>query len=597
MEFLHRAAVNIHTRWIKGDDEGLWREGKLTCEGVLGVPKGTHDNYLRCNPNFLSCWYRYHDEIISHGEERYSFKVRFPITDRLPFTRRGDALLAEIEGHGHKFKISLLDTCNEVWLPGGYYSHGQYSSPEKDWRWDNIGRNIFIDKFLVSKRDIWEWGGVEQTTDFTRFPEPSTELVLQQMKDYCAWRGKSLVSTHVFDAATFHPRDIDNLTPVVNIRGNYPWTSERMKLEESDNFPGGICLRLLSKECFAREGYQNFSGKSMSWTGLSQVLGGVMEVQRNPLYPHKNLMLSSFYYPYYSFANQLAQRGGWYGKGHRYSDFNFQGYSPEENTSSYKVGFRCMRRVGNFVPLVLNVAEDDFAYVTQLEYDRKIEGRVLLEPQGIWYRVLKGGQRCLFYKTPYKGDGEIRMGRDCSNAYSNPVLFSGVKKFKVEYENFRTVLEFQTHQRHRLEYIHFNVQRDRPFKRYDSPVNQSYRTGLLMGGWPLETGKKGKVGDNYKNGSALLCHQVGQDCQDIVEYSCDRCRFGFFEVVDFKCPQGGSKYCGRGRCGEVGQPACLRGYGVNQVAESVCVENWNAGFCRQGLRRICDSRGVLICTH
>ena len=596
-DIFHIAALNIHMRWSKGDDEGKWREGKLTCEGVLGVSKETHSHYLRCNPNFLYCWYRYHDEVVYHGQQRYSFKVRFPAQGRLPFTRREGALLAEIEGHGGKFKISLLDTCNEVWLPEGYYAQGQYSHPDKDWRWDNMGRNIFIDKFLVSKRDIWEWRRGEEEMDFTKFPSPATGLTWRDMEDYCAWQGKQVVATHVFDAATFHPRDVNNLTPRVNIRGNYPWSSERMVLEESENFPGGICLRMLGKECFEVEGYQNFSSRSMSWTGVSQVLGGVLEAQRNALHPHKNLMLSSFYYPYYSPANQLARRGRWYGKGHGYPDFNFQGHSPEEKLSSYKVGFRCMRHKGEFSPLILDAPQGNFAYISWLHYDQKIEGKILSEPKGIWYRILKGGQNCLFYKTPYKEGGEIRLGSDCSNAYSNQILYSGVKDFKVKYGDFKTVLEFKTHKNHRWELIHFNVQKKPSGKRYDSPVNKSYRTGLLMGGWPFEIGKRGKVGDNYRDGSTPVCHRVSQNCQNTVEYSCDRCRFGFFEVLDFKCPQGGSKYCGRNRCGEVGQPACLRGYQVNGVVESQCAENWKAGFCQEGLRKVCDSQGVLICSR
>ena len=595
-EVLHRASLNVHTRWGKGDDEGKWREGKLTCEGILGMPVDTHSHYLRCNPNFLSCWYRYHDEVIYFEGERYSFKVHFPSEGKAPFDRREGALLASIEGHGGRLKISLLDTCNEVWLPAGYYGYGQYSSPGEDWRWDNIDRDIFIDKFLVSRRDIWEWRGMGAEADFVDFPSPATALTRQQMEDYCAWKGKQLAQSHIFDAATFHPRDVADLTPVANVRGNYPWTSERMVLDEVENFSSAICLRMLDKKCFEREGYQNFSNRSMGWTGISQVLGGVMEAQRNPLHPHKNLMLSSFYYPHYSPANELARRGRWYGKGHGYSDFNFQGYSPEEILSSYKVGFRCMRQRGNFSPVILDTPAEDFAYAFHLDYNQKIGDKILSEPRGVWHRILKGGKRCLFYKTPYKSGGEIRLGDDCSNAYSNPILFQGVKDFIVRYKDFKTILEFGTVRNHHLEFFHFNVQKNLPFKRYDSPVNKSYRTGILLG-WPLKIGKKGRAADNYKNGSARLCHGVNQDCQNELEYSCDRCRFGFFEVLDFKCPQGGSKYCGRDRCGEMGQPACLRGFRVNGVVSSSCVDGWKAGFCQQGLRSVCDEKGVLVCSH
>ena len=598
-EAFRRAALNIHTRWLKGDDEGQWREGKLTCEGVLGMPKDTHPGYLRCNPNFLYCWYRYQNETVFHGGRSYSFKVHFPSGEGgRPFTRREGALLAEIEGDGGtRFKISLLDTCSEVWLPHGHYGYGQYSSQEEDWRWDNRGRNIFVDKFLVSKRDIWEWGRSEPMASAADFPAPATGLSLEEMKDYCAWRGKGLMEAHVFDAAAFYPGDTENLVPVVNIRGHYPWTSERMVLEESENFSPGICLRFLDQECFEREGHQNFSNRSMSWTGMNQVLGGIMEAQRNPIHPNKNLMLSSFYYSYYSPAHHLGRRGRWYGKGAAYSDFNFRGLSPQVEADTYKVGFRCMREAGKFAPIVLDTPNAGFSYASSLEYEEKIGGAILSEPRGIWHRILKAGKQCLFYKTPFKKGGAIRMGEDCSNAYSNELLYSEVKNFQVDYGAFQTVLTFETNKKERLEFVHFNVQRDLPSKRYDSPVNKSYRTGLLMGGWPVAMGKRGSPEDNYRDGTARICHQVDQDCGSVVAYSCDRCRYGFFEVADFKCPQGGTKYCGRNRCGELGQPACLRGFQANSVQGARCEDDWNAGFCRHGLRRVCDTNGVLVCSQ
>ena len=588
-EVFHRAALNIHTRWSKGDDRGEWREGKLTCEGILEKPAETHAQYLHCNPNFLACWYRYHDEIVHHQGRAHSLKVHFPTDGRLPFTRREGALLAEIEGEiGAKYKISMMDTCRELWLPEGHYGYGQYTSPEEDWRWDNIGRNIFVDKFLVSWRDVWEWGGFDGEIDAAHFPAPATGLNLKQMENYCASRGQQLMESYVFDAATFHPGDVRNLTPAVNIRGPYPWTSERMNLEEMEGFSGGICLRLLSRECFEREGFEKFSTRSIGWTGIAQVLGGVMEVQRNPLHPSRNLMLSSFYYPYYSPANQLGRRGWWDGEGEQFTDFNFRGYSPESG-SSFKVGFRCMRNGGGFSPVLLDSPPDDPAHATTIEYDSKIGGEILSEPKGIWHRIFKAGKTCLFYKTPFHGAGEVRMGDDCSSAYTNPILHADVKNFKVHYERFKTVLEFEANKNYRLEFYHYNLQRPEPFERYDSPVNKSYRTGLLLGGWP-------QVGEAPLE-NKQSCHQVDENCRNVEEYACHRCPNGFFEVLNFKCPQGGSKYCGRERCGEVGFPACLRGFSVNDVTERRCVDDWQAGFCQQGLRKVCDERGVLVCVQ
>ena len=48
------------------------------------------------------------------------------------------------------------------------------------------------------------------------------------MKDYCSFKGKQLLQTHIWDAATFIPQDIHNNRKRVISKGPYPWTKKRV---------------------------------------------------------------------------------------------------------------------------------------------------------------------------------------------------------------------------------------------------------------------------------------------------------------------------------------------------------------------------------
>lgn len=93
-----------------------------------------------------------------------------------------------------------------------------------------------------------------------------------------------------------------------------------------------------------------------------------------------------------------------------------------------------------------------------------------------------------------------------------------------------------------------------------------------------------------------LCHGVNSNCQDVVGYRCENCPEGFYEVVDFNCPQGGSKYCGVDNCGKKNEPACPRGYKIlGSKLKSLCFDGSPAGLCGPGLETFCNEDNILIC--
>ncbi|MES1923316.1 hypothetical protein MHBO_004872 [Bonamia ostreae] len=103
---------------------------------------------------------------------------------------------------------------------------------------------------------------------------------------------------------------------------------------------------------------------------------------------------------------------------------------------------------------------------------------------------------------------------------------------------------------------------------------------------------------DFRDKKLKACHRVNRQCEDIISNTCESdCPNNYFQVVDFNCPQGGSKYCGKIDCGKVGQPACLRGlaHAAASESEDICHANSPAGFCMKGLKMRCGPEKILIC--
>lgn len=97
----------------------------------------------------------------------------------------------------------------------------------------------------------------------------------------------------------------------------------------------------------------------------------------------------------------------------------------------------------------------------------------------------------------------------------------------------------------------------------------------------------GKLSDRLSRGSSIRCLQVDKSCRQIGEDRCDDCRYGWYQVVDYSCPQGGSRFCGQNHCGEKNEPACIRGTKI--------VESEDLGICQSDLSPVWNADHILIC--
>ncbi len=149
------------------------------------------------------------------------------------------------------------------------------------------------------------------------------------------------------------------------------------------------------------------------------------------------------------------------------------------------------------------------------------------------------------------------------------------------------------------------LQKESVAKIYNSSVPQSLISGVQVLPLAKERGKKvykfsrsinGLFTDRYSDRTAKRCHHVDKNCNTLEKYSCDRCRWGWFETVGSECSMGGTKFCGVDRCGEKGEPACLRGNYLGSVNKHIqCKDKSLYGHCQEGLQARCDGDGVLVC--
>ena len=268
----------------------------------------------------------------------------------------------------------------------------------------------------------------------------------------------------------------------------------------------------------------------------------------------------------------------------------------------------------------VTVKEENLEYKIMEEwiYTTKVEaltsdGKVIDKPIGFERLVMKlvmleaGGANfkthCVYYKVPYKNMlgilkiQELKNEAKCSETSSENLWgeLNEVENFKPRIENFKLILEFDKHKKKVLwsiplsnisgGFVHEKYQAVQEKKLF--PAMTILRTGEVSSP-PLENYYLGRISDTFSNGQIKRCYQVNKDCERVGEDLCERCRYGFFEVVDYNCPKGGSRFCGQNHCGEKNEPACPRG-------SKTALEDGDLGICQNDLTPVRNSDNILIC--
>lgn len=273
-----------------------------------------------------------------------------------------------------------------------------------------------------------------------------------------------------------------------------------------------------------------------------------------------------------------------------------------------------------FAPVVLKAQSSQFeallrsdlftAATLEQEYKKWLKGEKLVTPPATWVLLLKAPEACLFYRQAFEQrPGELRLVRqaNCDSNYEHAeVVVKQVTALNMNFDESESKLslsyQVQSQQFEHTFHIPSFKKNSTRFDLLSDGVGDSKLAYLAIGPSLRKSPELiGNFTDNYRDSSAKLCHQVDANCQNVMSYQCNACAFGHYEVVDHHCAQGGSKFCGVNRCGEQGQPACVRGeVAASRLLKEGEILNWcsqgsPAGFCQQGLETHCDGNGVLIC--
>ncbi len=242
------------------------------------------------------------------------------------------------------------------------------------------------------------------------------------------------------------------------------------------------------------------------------------------------------------------------------------------------------------------------------------------EPQGIPIVILDGlfsdqeknlNQRlCLYYQTPFRNKGgklwfrylETRFS--CSDIENTDFTLLDLDKLEIKfnqgYKNDILIFTFEHHKMPQTFSIPLiSLKKMRPFT-YASPIKKDAVSPNL---WiRLRTLKNpmdlriGNINDSFILGSAKKCRKINNKCEIVGEDLCDQCRFGWYEVVDYNCPQGGSRFCGQNNCGKKDEPACPAGAKIFDLENSeLCFDESPAGFCQEDLQIVCSKDHILTC--
>lgn len=366
-EVILSAIPSIQEKWTDGITEKNQRE---TEKCVMSYGKGKHYSaaFSKCNPQLMECLLKreipltYLDKTY-HVRGRASFDAISGFSDEKRFTQviaRSTenrphlpvlGLMIDLEVKelpGMSWKMILENTCQDTYLPERFYSYGKKNDPW-EMEWDNVGRNIYIDKFLVSRLDINWWVSTEKKSEkyFTQNPEewplPALTLNLTEQEEYCAWLGKRRMEAHLYDAATFMPGSLNQPFPDFIFKTWSYWERDKSKtfFLSKDKLKEGDCTRAWVKGCAEKFPFRPFDTNSATWMGIYQTSGGEMEALKNTIDHTQTLELSSYYLERNSEFHQLGSRGEWNGEGMDRDDFRL----PANVIIPKGVGFRCYREI------------------------------------------------------------------------------------------------------------------------------------------------------------------------------------------------------------------------------------------------------------
>lgn len=354
-QVIEAARPQLLKLWEQGDR--FFPKGGVKCEQEILHDNSVGRSYYQCNPHFWQCYWQggvkqnpaIELDLFGQTFQVVARPVFDPIQSFSPNSRYMEAIHRSSSGldlnYGYKIEVEvrgiqglsqpmlLTDTCRDTFLPQRVYGYGKN---DDGMLWDNFGRNIFIDKFYVTNRQVNEWRlfkneTTKLVTDRKLWPHPAI-LTPKEQEDYCAFYGKRVLEAKLFDAASMTPPDLKDPTPMKILRPDTPWQRDLSK-----TFLGMARInpdyQLTPLDCQLAEvqgcHQKFFSTDSATWMGFHFSLGYYPERLVNQVEPKLNIKMSSRFFAPASPWHELGHRSSWNG----------------EQTQSLPVAFRCYEEV------------------------------------------------------------------------------------------------------------------------------------------------------------------------------------------------------------------------------------------------------------
>ena len=354
---LRKISKKLLSKWTLGANDEEWKIAQKTCLD-LNIKDHVDSTYSRCNAQYFNCYLKSLDNEFEEYEKGKYYKVvsrQSSLEEYIPHY----SVRIGIKLSGLIYNLDFEDSCRDVYLPHKNYGYKTKKTLKNKflWTWDNMNRNIFLDKFLVSNREVNEWIDITKRDLEKGFPleRPSSTLTKVQMKKYCEFRGKTLADAKVVEAATFYPSAGSDLLGGLLLKYDYPWTRRKkdsflyqLSQGKEVKLTKDLCDRAYIRDCFELTPYVNNKTSSSSWAGIFQTLGGVFESYENAIEPNRNLRASSFYFDATEDVHMVGEKIFWDGVAHLDKNIEWGDDKPSGVSGrSLEIGFRCMKYVQN----------------------------------------------------------------------------------------------------------------------------------------------------------------------------------------------------------------------------------------------------------
>lgn len=335
---------------------------KVWRQGIWNEEMASHCPYLIktskvCRPEYLQCWLaskkgRLGNVLVERHKSGDYFSVQHSYKVKNQYFPIKPLKLTLVNG-AYSSSFLLQSNCDDSYLPQRKYAAGVQKTYRHEWTWDNFNQHIYIDRFPVTFWDLHFFSDLKipYPKDKKDWRLPASGLTSAQMENYCLKIGKEILQSQVFDAASFLPMDLNNASPSRVVRAPYPWSRRKTdghlyKAKKGElSLTTENCRRVYTKECLKLFPFGDYEKYAPTWMGIFQSLGGYFEYVKNPREPKQNLKASSLYFDAKSEAQQLGYRLYWDGEDFLYRNFNWKYDSPDTAEETFKVTFRCMKRV------------------------------------------------------------------------------------------------------------------------------------------------------------------------------------------------------------------------------------------------------------